>query len=239
VLHRLSLDSNLQVQKLVHDYCSWQGPSRALRKRLAEQFPGNIKIIATTAWLDGPYGGLPHAAFEHRYDSIVLIAGGSRITVCLSWLLHLLALARPTQLSKVTHVWSFRNLQSLLWIADQLSFIATATQTAKQNGLEIRMIFYVTGTTEEDEINSDPEVLNEEVEIVRRVQELGQTLSGRPNLSAVVAELATVESIRTAFIAFGTYEMNFDIANRCAATQMDVIASNSSELALYVESSRS
>lgn len=204
-----------------------------------EQFPGDIKTIATTASLDGPYGGLPHAAFEHRYDSVLLIAGGSGITVCLSWLLHFLILSRPTRLSTVTLVWSFRNLQSLQWVADELSFVATATKPAKENGLEIRMMFYVTGTAEEDEISSDSVALNEEADTIRRIQELGQTHPGRPNLRTVISKFATVQSTRTAVVASGTHEMNFDIANICATMQMDVVAGRLSELALHVESFRS
>ncbi|KAF2720024.1 hypothetical protein K431DRAFT_227481 [Polychaeton citri CBS 116435] len=221
-------------------------------KTLADQVSRSANTMIASAHVDGPYGSLPHAALERRYDSILLIAGGSGITVCLSWLLYLVFLPHPTRLRTITLVWSFRNAKSFQWAADELSSVAAATAATRKKGLEVKMIFHVTGLAKVDaDSSSAASPVDDTIEVAAKkekgggpllqrphhcMKEFGENRLGRPNLKTVIAEAAVISGARTAVVASGTHEMNFEISNACAAAQKNVLAGRLPELALHVES---
>lgn len=135
---RLSLDKaeDGTLQKATFFARSHSGFTR----RLAS-FAGANVDISEAVWLEGPYGGISRN-IARRCDLLILIAGGSGITACLSWLLHCTRAmaAGEASLQRVKLVWIVREREHLAWITGELE-----TARAAINGDErLELIFYIT-----------------------------------------------------------------------------------------------
>ena len=92
------------------------------------------------AWLDGPYGGL-HARVEHRFDALVLVAGGAGIAACAPWVEHVSALAGRCRVKRVTLVWAVRRASHVAWVGRVLE---RAVEAARAGGMEVEVRVFVT-----------------------------------------------------------------------------------------------
>ena len=77
--------------------------------------------VCTSAWLDGPYGGVSHVNAK-RYDTMILIAGGSGITACLSWLLDCAQKMKDGigTLSNIKLLWMVQSENHAEWVSNEL-----------------------------------------------------------------------------------------------------------------------
>ena len=123
-------------------------PHSGFTRKIASFARANIDTNESV-WLEGPYGGISRNIVR-RCDSLILIAGGSGITACLSWLLHC---ARAMSSSSTTAekpnnvaircvklIWIVREQSHVEWITEEL-------ENAKNlvNGDErLQLTFYIT-----------------------------------------------------------------------------------------------
>ena len=130
----------------------------------------------THVWLDGPYGGAPININEARYDTVTLIAGGSGITACLSWLSHLAQRDQPqaqagaqdqvngnvsVSVAKINLLWVVRQRAHTAWISAELESARRLLGGAGR----LSVSFYVTDTPRgEGERKEGNEVKIEEAE---------------------------------------------------------------------------
>ena len=96
--------------------------------------------INTSAWLEGPYGGISRI-LEKRYDTMILIAGGSGITACLSWLLHCAQKMNNGigDMSNIKLIWMVQDRAHTEWVTDELK---TAKELINDNRIELH--FFIT-----------------------------------------------------------------------------------------------
>ena len=130
---------------------------RGFTKKLA--ISTQAKASTTTqVWLDGPYGGA--AISEQKYDTFTLIAGGSGITACLSWLSDAAQKMQKgeVRISKISLVWIVRQKAHTEWISAEMEAAKHMLGDEK-----LFVSFYVTDTPREERKESN-EVKIEEAE---------------------------------------------------------------------------
>jgi len=113
--------------------------------RRLDAFGSKHADTSLEVWIDGPYGGLGRP-IERLYDHLVLVAGGSGITVCLPWLASILA-AEPLELrvERVSLIWAVKHKEHLDWARDLLAGVKEKIAGRPEGSrLEIAMKFYVT-----------------------------------------------------------------------------------------------
>ena len=114
-------------------------------KKLAA-YGHNHPKASPSAWLEGPYGGIPYAV-ENTFDRIILVAGGGGVTACLPWLEHL-AMKRAARLEMrtmaVRFIWAVRRVEHLGWAGESVSGAENAV--GDDSGFW-KTLFYVTGDT--------------------------------------------------------------------------------------------
>ena len=89
--------------------------------RKLETYASSKVDMYTYVWLDGPYGGVGRA-LEKAYDTMILKAGGSGITACLSWLLYCVQKKddRTSRLSRLELIWMIQDELHAQWVLDEL-----------------------------------------------------------------------------------------------------------------------
>lgn len=95
-----------------------------------------------SVWIDGPYGGIGYN-LEYRFDTVLLVAGGSGISACLPWLEHFAHNFHQSQVMRTTTVkliWSIRDEKSLNWISDVIENLDLDTLNP-----QTEIIIHVTG----------------------------------------------------------------------------------------------
>lgn len=115
-------------------------PHSGFTRKLASYARANVDTNVAT-WLEGPYGGITRD-ISRRCDTLILIAGGSGITACLSWLLHGVqtVTAGTGALQHVKLVWIVRAREHTEWISEELE----SAKNAVNGDDRLELIFYVT-----------------------------------------------------------------------------------------------
>ncbi|KAF6791645.1 ferric reductase [Colletotrichum sojae] len=208
-------------------------------RTLAAHCLANGGEATTTVILDGPYGGLARQHIERRYDSLLLIAGGSGISSSLSWLHHAVCALSTSMLQTVTLVWAVRDAESFGWAYRDIE-LATRLESS---GVDIRLCFFVTGAAVEvtplsasakSKEYSGTVGLDEPRPWTERIQALGQLTSGRPDLRTVVED-AIMPGKRLIVLACGPHGMNHNFTSICSAAQKRVLSGQTKEVALHVK----
>ena len=100
----------------------------------------------SSAWLEGPYGGIPYRV-ENEFTQIVLVAGGSGLTACLPWIEYL-AMKKATgstmRTKSVGFVWAVRHAKHLTWASTSLRKTVSALGDESEF---LKTLFYVTDDT--------------------------------------------------------------------------------------------
>ncbi|KAH9850710.1 ferric reductase NAD binding domain-containing protein [Lenzites betulinus] len=113
-------------------------------------FTGRLKEHAertgesrVAAFVDGPYGCPPDLS---KYNTCILVAGGSGVSYTLPLLLDLVHRARAgtSDVRRVIFVWAVRDSEHLQWISKTLNEALTAAQLTE---LAIEPNVYITGPT--------------------------------------------------------------------------------------------
>ncbi|KAL8290349.1 hypothetical protein RQP46_002607 [Phenoliferia psychrophenolica] len=114
------------------------GLTKSLASHLA-QLPSPTKLRVA---VEGPYGG-DRGTSPSLFDQVLLVAGGSGITHCISHLSDLVAKAKaPTsRTTKVTLVWSIQTLAQCQWVLPEL---VAAIDAGSAAGVEVLVALYVT-----------------------------------------------------------------------------------------------
>ncbi|KAK7531506.1 ferric reductase NAD binding domain-containing protein [Phyllosticta citribraziliensis] len=215
-------------------------------RRLAAQCKvSEDEAFDTSVSVDGPYGGFPYPRrLEQRYDSILLVAGGSGVSACLPWLLHMAALTRRrVRLDSITLVWVFRDPQSFEWAAKELQQAVGAA-----GSVQVKVRLHVTGGDggflsehsaqagkdkekgKEIRVDAVPDPLYE------RMKAVGDVFPGRPEpREDVKRETTAVPGKRLFVFSCGPSGLNDAVANACAAEQKAVWRGDVAEVKLHVE----
>jgi predicted ferric reductase len=194
--------------------------------------------MRTSVLLDGPYGGLSRPRLENRFDSILLIAGGSGITGCLSWLSYMTSVCLPTRVRTVTLIWAVREAGALEWALPELQALHC------DGDLKVKFKFYITGNVncinsavdgeQSTEKGDGSSGLNETTFPTQRAQQIGEVMQGRPDLRGAVDDAMNMDE-RLAVLVSGPYKMNHDMANIVADAQKHVLKGKAKNICLIVE----
>lgn len=120
------------------------------RKLAALASAENAKVTPASVWLDGPYGGLSRP-LHARFDTLVLLAGGTGITACFPWLQDTVARAWEQQeassaslrVKRAVLVWAVKRVDAVLWLGEELD--ALAERVGRTQGLAVEIRLHVTG----------------------------------------------------------------------------------------------
>jgi NAD(P)H-flavin reductase len=179
---------------------------------------------------------------ELRYNSFLLIAGGSGISSCLSWLTYVTSIVHAKRLETVHLVWVIREKHSLASVVNELRNSIFSTKT-----IQVHITFYITGSTSntvlpvtknEKQIEKDEESQIGTVETSTQdndtMADIGTVAFGRPNLKTVI-ETSITTGKKLLVLACGPPGMNADIANACADAQKLVLRGEALEIGLHLE----
>jgi len=216
------------------------------------------KAVTTPVWIDGPYGGLSHS-LHHRYDTLILLAGGTGITACFSWIQDIvLGIHKQDsvyRIKRVVLVWAMKTPDAVQWLADEFRNLAETKERVNQASLEIRV--HITGgkrisnkgdsnqpydshasTAKEGETNVDTTPVDENIvssSPLSYVTDLGATVhTGRPNMSSVLQDFVR-QGERTMVIGCGPDTFRADLGNAVATAQSMVFKGEIVELAMHLE----
>ncbi len=114
--HPFTIVSTEPQVKFILD--SYSGFTQKLHE-LALKEPG----VALPATFDGPYGTLPPF---HRYNKVILIAGGTGASFTFSVALELLKRLKPTDNTSIEFIWTLRDQAKLEWFTEELAQIAAS-----------------------------------------------------------------------------------------------------------------
>ncbi|KAJ9213742.1 hypothetical protein DTO166G4_4673 [Paecilomyces variotii] len=236
------------------------GFTRKLRSYVQAHHSTDDKKIITSVWLDGPYGGMrrpPH----NRYDTLILVAGGTGITACFPWLQDAVARAgkreSDSRIKRVVLVWSMKRPDAIQWLADEFDSLAAANKIADKIALEIRLHITEAEPLTDDgrftqhyqassaeatkvcELNVDvasPEKTPAPSSpLMRRVTTFNATIhSGRPIMPTVLRD-SVRQGERTMVIGCGPATFRADLGNAVAAAQSRVFRGEIVELAMHLE----
>lgn len=206
----------------------------------AARYPGN----PVSAWIDGPYGGIGRP-IERMCDTLILVAGGTGISSCLSCLMHVTNpranRTRPSTVTRVVLVWAMKEAESLTWVENELDEVIANASGA----LTAQMKFYVTGRSETDctaELTasgtSEKHLQAQDVEATApyptaRLSRMGELNRGRPSMQMITNELAGQG--RNLVFGCGPESLRIDLANACALAQSRVFRNEIQEIELYLE----
>ena len=156
-------------------------PHGGFTRKLASyaQAQVNADIVQASVWLERPYGGITRNV-ERRCDNLILIAGGSGITACLSWLLHCTRAmsAGEGALQRVKLIWIVREREHVQWITEELD-----SAKAMINGDErLELTFYVTRS------NAEPTGVEESKAAATKTDASGCVMY-RPSIAAILPGL--------------------------------------------------
>ncbi|KAI1847989.1 hypothetical protein JX266_006102 [Neoarthrinium moseri] len=184
------------------------------------------KSVDVSVCLEGPYGGLARPLLAKRYDKVLLIAGGSGISACLSWLSQLASSAEASRLQQVTLLWAIRDEHSIAWVSNEL-------REAKFNGrVEVDIRIHITGLAASPQVEHD-----EKAQIDGPFDQSSMiftTSTGRPDLSTAVLE-STGRQQSTCVFVCGPEGMNVDASNACSSAQKLVLGGKARSISLHVE----
>lgn len=216
------------------------------------------KAVTTSVWLDGPYGGLRHS-LHHRYDTLILIAGGTGITACFSWLQDVVSGIRKQdsvyRIKRVVLVWAMKAPDAVQWLADEFRSLTETKERVNKVTLEIRV--HITGgkrmanngdsnqpyasygpTAKKGDPNVDATPIDENTippSPLSYVTDLGATVhTGRPNMSSVLDDFVR-QGERAMVIGCGPDTFRADLGNAAAAAQIRILKGQIVELAMHLE----
>ena len=95
------------------------------------------KPAASSAWLEGPYGGFSYN-IDAVYDQVILVAGGGGFTATLPWLEHLTNkwdAGAAIRMKKIVFVWNVRQAEHLSWAAESLNKVDQLLASSVQKDL--------------------------------------------------------------------------------------------------------
>jgi NAD(P)H-flavin reductase len=208
--------------------------------------------VTTTVWVDGPYGGVTRP-IHTRYDSLILVAGGTGISACLPWVLDSAAKAKSVnaRLKRVILVWAVKRIDAISWMANELKNIVDS----KEKDIEFALRIHITGSAATSTANDiavkgkDGSRVSESAaddKIERKGSEasdiayedqiaaLGSQASGRPVMPQVLTEYVRPGE-RSMIFGCGPEGFRADLANAVAAAQKRVLSEECVEIGMHLE----
>ncbi|KAF2403452.1 hypothetical protein EJ06DRAFT_571662 [Trichodelitschia bisporula] len=228
------MDSGSQPSPLVFLARTHAGFTARLARYALANVNGKDEAASTPVWIDGPYGGVSRS-FETRYDTLVLLAGGTGISACLPWMLS----AREGRLKRVVLVWAVRRAEALAWVTGELEAVG-------KGEVEVVVQMHITGEVEEGKDGKEVgEGLGKEARVevagsegksgfAERLAALGPSLEGRPVMSEVLSKHVRAGE-RTMVFACGPEGFRVDVANAVAGAQRRVLSGECVEIGMHIE----
>jgi Ferric reductase NAD binding domain/FAD-binding domain len=213
-------------------------------RRLAAYCDSQPDVLAS-AWIDGPYGGIPRQV-ERFYDKLIIIAGGTGITACIPWLRHIVdrSTGDARKVLDVKHtvlVWVRANEEHLDWVAETLR---DTSVVAKGRKVVVEMNFYVTRgstmptdsptkTLKEQDATKGLDSINIPSSPSSRGQPSREFIRGRPKMSDIISDL--LGPGRNFVFGCGPESLRTDLSNACANAQRRVLKDEVQEVAMHLE----
>ncbi|KAL6722370.1 hypothetical protein ACLMJK_001477 [Lecanora helva] len=242
-------DPSHKNESLVQKATFFARPHSGFTKKIAAYASANVDNNEAV-WLEGPYGGISRD-IARRCNTLILIAGGSGITACLSWLLHcaeVMAVGEgPLQCVKL--VWIVRAKEHTEWISEELE----NAKNLLRGDNKLQLIFYITrsgfelkesgslkqaNSLEQKDLHVDDKNMMLEKSSSSphsfSPSSLGVCHAGRPSVATVMPGL--LGSGRNMIIGCGPESLKIDVANTCAVMQKRVLNGDCTEVALHSES---
>lgn len=217
--HPFSIATVKEDDKLRFIIVPKEGLTRELYAELEREVAVKKRVL-----LDGPYGGTfrNHLAF----DSVLLMATGSGVTVTLP---YLLSLVKETKL--VTRVidfrWIVRHESDIGWIKYELN------EALEAAGKKLRIHIYVAEEdaskaktpTEKDSWSGKKKLLSETSEDALLTQGM-QVTYGRPDVHDIMAEYRLGLLRRNLIVSSGSDLMKRTVSQAAAEFQVDIVSTN-------------
>jgi len=196
-------------------------------------------------FVDGPYGPSPDLG---KYNTSVLVAGGTGVSYTLPVLLSIVQRAREgtTNCTRVVFIWAMRDIKHLAWVSDTL---LEAAQLAPSS-LKVKIRIYATGVNrsipkmsrsgsfDDDSMNGESD--NEKKDSLSNVlaHPSVSVTEGRPDIASLLRQEAEGTSERMSVSVCGSQaiasavrqSVRFDVAG------MSSIMRGSPSITLHVES---
>jgi len=220
------------------------------------------ETVTTSVWLDGPYGGI-HYQLHKRYDTMILLVGGTGITACFPWIQNAMSLATDpdteTKISRVVLVWAMKTPGAVQWLANEIGNLAVDAKIPETLTLEIRV--HITGRPQASEaglsaLSADASTDAAAIEAMKKdpivdhapldeatmpssqlspVTSLGAAVRyGRPTMPEVLQDFVR-QGERTMVIWCGPDTFKADLGNAIASAQTRVVKGEVVELAMHLE----
>lgn len=231
--HPFSIATIKEEEKLRFIIVPKAGLTRKLHDELDHAVAIKKKVI-----LDGPYGGTTRN--HHAFDSVLLMATGSGVTVTLPYLLSLVKESKLV-VQRIDFRWIIRRESDIGWIRDELN------EAMAQAGSKLNINIYVAGESGSDagSIQKDS-WSSKEKEVTQTSEEESvpsgfNTHYGRPNVHNIMADYSQTMLRRNLVVSSGSDLMKRTVSQTVAGYQTAIVSSDKNqpfieEICLHTES---
>lgn len=212
-------------------------PKKGLTRKLYDGLE-NAVSVKKKVLLDGPYGGTFRN--HHAFDSVLLMATGSGVTVALP---YLLSLVKETKLvvRAIDFRWIVRRERDIGWIRHELN------EAMEQAGQKLEVHVYVAGEEASEVVTADKDSWSsKEKQLSQSSEEISvpsglQIHYGRPDVHNIMAEYHLKMLRRNLIISSGSDLMKRTVSQKCAEYQTAVLTTDRTqpyieEVCLHTES---
>ncbi|GFF27857.1 ferric/cupric reductase transmembrane component 7 [Aspergillus udagawae] len=217
-------------------YIKPRGGITARLASLAAQRPGTERTVL----LEGPYGGLAASNDLARFDSVLVISGGSGGGFSLGIVDAVLASpsSSPSP-SPLQVIFATRNQSIAGWYIEEIE-TRLSTSTVSSKAGDVSASVYVTSAQQEHQQQTDDEskLPSTTKPLASSMSQIAITHGPRPDLPAFIAGYTSPSSARgkrVGIFACGPASMLHDVRNAAARAQRDVLGDGAEEVYLHLE----
>ncbi|RHZ47396.1 putative cysteine synthase B, partial [Aspergillus thermomutatus] len=213
-------------------YIKPRGGITARLASLAARSPGTERTVL----LEGPYGGVSASSDLARFDSVLVISGGSGGGFSLGIVDEVLKASTPA----LQIIFATRDQTMADWYAEE---IETRIATSNVSGRDVSASVYVTSNTaskqqeqeQEQQLADGNESKLPSTEPTVTSTHVATTHGARPNLPDLIAAGTSACNKRVGIFVCGPASMLHDVRNAAAQAQRTVLGNGAEEVYLHLE----
>ncbi|KAF7182083.1 hypothetical protein CNMCM7691_001471 [Aspergillus felis] len=215
-------------------YIKPRGGITARLASLAAQRPGTERTVL----LEGPYGGLAASNDLARFDSVLVISGGSGGGFSLGIVDAVLA-SSSSSTPALQIIFATRNHSMAEWYVEEIE-TRISTSNVSSRGGDVSASVYVTSAQKEqqEQQEDDESKLPSTKPLASSMSQIAVTHGPRPDLPAFIAGCTSPSSAkgkRLGIFVCGPASMLHDVRNAAARAQRDVLGEGAEEVYLHLE----